>query len=87
MTTKENILLNFTWGPIQEIHEIRLLAIVEYIPNRPDNAPKDWEPTIKYHLYVNGKDTSRSYSTLEHALLNGIWKTSPEVVRQNIRIE
>ena len=51
----------FTWGVILKVHDVGPYTIVEY-EDRNDR-------TTKFHVYVDGKATNNSTSTLEGALM------------------
>jgi hypothetical protein len=57
----------FTWGSVQEIHDIGPYTIVEYISRN-----RDKEDETCFHVYVDGKNTSSSTSTLEGAMILAI---------------
>lgn len=70
----------FPWGPIQRTHHIGRYDIVEYIrdnsklhflPEEEERVRKEHGATF-YHAYVDGQDTSRSFHSLEAAIVDAI---------------
>lgn len=55
----------FVWGKVINTHKIGDIKIIEYF-DRDEGIITD---TIKYHVYVNEKDTCHSFSSLDGALL------------------
>ena len=51
----------FTWGFIEEFYTIGPYDIVKYITNHGNET--------NYHGWINGKDTSRGWTTLDRAIL------------------
>ena len=62
----------FTWGSVQEIHDIGPYTLVEYIS-------RDGKEETSFHVYVDGKSTSNSASTLEGAMILAIAKKHLEL--------
>lgn len=60
----------FTWGRVEKIHDIGRYTIVEHMDYPASNAPR--ESKRSFHVYVDGKSTSRGADTLEKALLIGV---------------
>jgi hypothetical protein len=60
----------FTWGTILKVHDFGPYTIVEYT----DRSRGD----ILFHVYVDGKSTSNSSSTLEGAILLAIARKNLE---------
>ena len=62
----------FTWGQLIDIHDIGAYTIVCYHPwTTEKNAVKVGTPSLgelSYHGYVNGKNTSESWPSLDAAL-------------------
>lgn len=54
----------FTWGKVVQIQEMGSYTIVEYKDHLTD--------ATKFHVYVDGRDTSNSTPTLEGALVMAI---------------
>lgn len=66
---------NFVWGRIVAVHEVGEYQIVEYVRNQHGNESDDeyasdlaQHPT-SFHPYIKGDDTSRSYRSLDEALV------------------
>ena len=53
----------FTWGPVTAMHDVGRYSLLEF---------EDAEGRRAWHVYVDGKDTHRSGSTLESAMLTAI---------------
>ena len=67
----------FPWGPIQAIHSISGIDVVEYLidmSNHAGNGPDGYADhgATRYHPYIDGKDTSRSYDSLDSALVGAV---------------
>ncbi len=65
----------FPWGPIQQIHTVGDFAIVEFLDDRSKfDAEDSWagHGDTMFHPYIDGRDTSRSYGSLESALVGAI---------------
>lgn len=61
----------FTWGRIIKIEEIGPYAIASYHPRKVDGCVVTHainEKEIQYHAWVDGKDCSESFESLEAAL-------------------
>lgn len=56
----------FTWGSVQDIHDIGPYTIVEYV------IAREGKEITLFHVYVDGKATDSSTSTLEGALILAI---------------
>lgn len=69
---------NFTWGKVVAIHEVGEYQIVEYVPNQSSNvSDADYAERLakhptSFHPYIKGDDTSRSYHSLDEALVGVI---------------
>lgn len=61
----------FTWGRINQIHDIGSYTIVEY----EDRTTKE----TSFHVYVDGRSTHNSTGTIEGALLIGMARKHLEV--------
>lgn len=55
----------FTWGTVLEVHDVGRYTIIEY-------RQRDNEEAIFFHVYVDGKSTSNSTTSLDGALLIAI---------------
>ena len=64
----------FTWGKVIEIHEIGEYSIIEYYSRDLNGSgpPYNYESIPSFHGYINGKSTSRSYGSLDEALVGVI---------------
>lgn len=67
----------FPWGPIQTVHTINDITIVEYLRDnsRLGNPSEDslaQHGTPAFHVYVDGASTSTSYRSLDSALVGAI---------------
>jgi transposase len=63
---------SFTWGRVEKIYDLTdYYTIVEYLPS---SALKDGVVTqfTQFHVYVEGKDTCRSSTSIEGAMLVAI---------------
>lgn len=65
------------WGPITAIHEVGDIQVVEYrrdTSNHSESQPWVWAEhgTTVYSPYVEGRATSRSYASLDSALVGAI---------------
>ncbi len=58
----------FTWGQVNEIHEIGPYSIVEYYPTKSDGH----RSRLNFALYIGGEPTSSSWHSLDAALAAGI---------------
>src|SRR5512144_1327563 len=70
--------MRFPWGPITEQHQIGPYTILEYLEDTStyDNASA-WERHGRtlYHIYVDGKNTAVSATSLDSALAGAIaWR-------------
>lgn len=67
--------MRFSWGPIIEQHQIGPYTILEYLEDTStyDNASA-WERHGRtlYHIYVDGKNTAVSATSLDSALAGAI---------------
>lgn len=52
----------FTWGTVERIHDIGRYSIAEYVTTRTGNERF-------FHIYIDGRSTSTSETTLERAIL------------------
>jgi hypothetical protein len=60
---------DFTWGRVLRVHEIGEYEIVEFEPRRAGNQrEEDFDPSPRFHAFIDGKDTHHSYNTLDRAL-------------------
>ena len=65
----------FTWGEIIGFYELGCYTIASYHPWKYEGVqvfvgnPSD---EIEYHAWIDGKDTSRGYSSLESAIVGTI---------------
>ena len=67
------ILTEFVWGQVIAVHSVGEYDIVEYVPNQSTNvADEDYDPSPKFHSYIDSRDTSHSYSSLDAALVGAI---------------
>lgn len=66
----------FTWGKFVKFHKISEYLIVEYKPRVFDGVspkkPKQHEEVSSFHPYIDGRDTSTSYKSLDKALIGVI---------------
>ena len=65
----------FAWGPVQAVHTVGEYDIVEYLDDRSNFGREvEWAPhgQTMFHPYINGRDTHRSYRTLDSALVGVI---------------
>jgi hypothetical protein len=82
----------FPWGPIVATHTIGDICIVEFEARKASNvSEEDWQPHHEFSLYIRHdavgtlwetgwRSTSRSFRTLDDALLAGLcWKYETEV--------
>ena len=65
---------NFTWGEVVSVHKVGVYEIVEFKPEvfkggRGTGKHHDYS---HFHPYVNGRDISHSYPTMEQALIGAI---------------
>jgi hypothetical protein len=60
----------FVWGVITTTHEVGPYAIVEYRRDASNGTSSMWAEHGKtyFHPYVDGKDTSMAYGSLDAAL-------------------
>ncbi len=58
---------SFMWGTVLRVHDIGSYTLVEY---EHRHAYKD--EGVQFHVYVDGKDTRMSETTLDNALLYAI---------------
>lgn len=66
---------NFPWGPIVDTHEVGNFVIAEFHPEifKDNIGTKKYDKTTtNFHVFINGKSTSRSYSSLDMALIGAI---------------
>lgn len=70
----------FPWGPVQRVHAIGRYEVVEYLrdnsnlshmPREADRVARE-HAAASFHPYVDGKDTCRSYETLDSALVGAV---------------
>jgi len=65
----------FSWGLIVVLYDVREYTIAEYHPWKVSGCTvKTGEPSdcISYHVWINGKDTARSYGTFDEAIVSAI---------------
>lgn len=70
----------FPWGPIQHVHEVGRYQIVEYLRDNSRLTVADDQvddATVahgqpRFAAYVDGRRTTRSWTTLERALLGAV---------------
>ena len=65
----------FVWGPVVKVHEIGEYSIVEYRPQIFKDScgtGKYEEEKTNFHPYINGKDTNRSFESLDDAIIGTI---------------
>jgi hypothetical protein len=70
MLTTAALKLDFPWGPIDQIHEIGPYTIFEYHPAVYENyrGTGEYAKGTNFHIYIDGKDTCTSTTTLDGAL-------------------
>lgn len=74
MSIEKETLKKFPWGPVVAVHEIGEYSVVEYHPEvfeKSTGTGRHHEYT-NFHPYLNGKDTSQSFDTLDGALIGVI---------------
>lgn len=65
----------FPWGPIDAVHEVGPYQIVEYRRDMSNAGQVEMyadHGTTCFHPYIDGKDTSHSYPSLDAALVGAI---------------
>lgn len=64
----------FPWGPIDQVHEVGPYQIVEYRRDMSNFAGSDYSEhgRVQFHPFIDGKDTSRSFDTLDAALVGAV---------------
>lgn len=67
----------FSWGPVQGIHSISGFEIVEYLTDysglsNPSEHHVRRHGTPAFNTYIDGRSTSRSYLSLDSALVGAI---------------
>lgn len=63
----------FTWGPIQRIHEVGRYHVVEYLVDRSGGEDRFGEHGMaRFMPYVDKESTSSTYHTLDDALLGAM---------------
>jgi hypothetical protein len=67
----------FPWGPIDRVHRVGRFAIVEFRRDEsklwsPDGKYLDRHNATQFHPYIDGRDASTSYSSLESALVGAV---------------
>lgn len=78
MTTDLDVIKNhphrFVWGKIVQIHTLGRYTFVEYREYRYTRGTQGdgSEGEISFHIYVDGRSTSHSASTLDSALIEAI---------------
>ena len=71
----DKIIKNFPWGTITFVHEIDEYIVIEYHPKKFKDGIGTNEldmATTRFHSYINGKSTSRSYPSLDQAIIGAI---------------
>ena len=66
----------FGWGPVVVVHEIGEYSIVESHPQIMERCigTGKYEPEkVSFHPYINGTDISRSFATLDYAIMGAIF--------------
>lgn len=67
----------FSWGPVQAIHSINGIEIVEYLVDN-SNLSNPSEHSVRrhgrpgFHVYIDGRGTSNTYNNLDSALVAAI---------------
>ena len=69
--TKQFIRGHFNWGTILDIHNAGDIYVVEFAQKRVSNNPSA-EGQVWFHTYIGSKDQSRSYESLDSALIGAI---------------
>ena len=61
---------DFTWGEVTNIQKFSEYTVVEYHPFVFDGAigTNKIDTKLKYHIYIDGKDCSRSYEDFDSAI-------------------
>jgi len=62
----------FSWGEFSKIHTIGEYDIVEFHPFKRNGARITSQPdfgTVNFHGYLNGKDVSQSWRSIDAALV------------------
>lgn len=62
----------FVWGKVVKVLEIGLYTIILYYPYLKGREKGVAWATNRYHLYINGKDTSRTFQSLDQALVGAV---------------
>lgn len=64
----------FPWGPVDAVHKIGQYAIVEYRQDLSTFSTRDYSDHGRtlYRPYIDGKDTCRSFESLDDALVGAI---------------
>jgi len=65
----------FPWGPIDAVHRIGNFQIVEYRSDKSNSTQSEYwheHGETMFHPYINWKDTNRSYTSLESALVGAV---------------
>jgi hypothetical protein len=64
----------FPWGPIDQVHEIGPYQIVEYRHDMSRTTARDYSDHGRgqFHPFIDGKDTSQSFDSLDAALVGAI---------------
>jgi hypothetical protein len=67
-------LKDFPWGKVAHVHEVGEYQIVEYHPRVAVGCTltKELHDHTEFHPYINGKNTSTSYRSLDAALVGVI---------------
>lgn len=67
----------FPWGPIQQVHQISGIQIVEYLADNstianPSEHTYSEHGQPRFHPYLDGRDMGMSFTTLDNALVGAI---------------
>jgi len=67
--------MGFTWGELIQLHEIGKYTFGEYHPWKRDGITVltgEADTITNFHVWINGWDSARSYSSLEAAMAGAI---------------
>jgi hypothetical protein len=83
----------FVWGDVIALHDIGPYDIVEYAARETNSVGFKASTVVRFHPYIQGWDTSHSYSTLDDALLacvalrhDGINTQAPQLFSRSLGI-
>lgn len=65
----------FTWGKVEKIHDLGRYTFIEFTSRlQARNVTKGTtlSPSVEFHIYVDGRETNQSASTIEGAMLTAI---------------